>query len=66
MEDKRICVVCPVCGAVDEYEVIDRWPLNELDETHFIEDYIGLCSNCRTELRWEQIYEVTCIRVYER
>lgn len=58
MEDKRICVVCPVCGAVDEFEVDDMYSLDSFDETHIVEYYVGQCLNCQTELRWEQVYEL--------
>lgn len=58
MEDKRVCVVCPVCGAVDEYEIDEMYGLEPLDETHAIDTYVGECSNCQTELMWEQVYEL--------
>lgn len=58
MEDKRVCVVCPVCGAVDEYGVDDVYAVDSFDETHIIEYYAGLCSNCDSEIQWEQVYEL--------
>lgn len=62
MEDKRICVVCPVCGAVDEFEVDDVWALDSFDETHLVEYCVGRCLNCETVLQWEQVYELTRIQ----
>lgn len=57
MEDKKVCVVCPVCGAVDEYE-FDEIYIVPADTTHIIEYCTGSCSNCNTKLQWEQVYEL--------
>lgn len=57
MEDKRVCVVCPVCGAVDEFEIDEMYTVLD-DETHIVEYCAGSCSNCETDLQWEQVYEL--------
>lgn len=57
MKDKRICVVCPVCGAVDEFKIYERYTVIA-DKTHLIQYCVGLCPNCETKLHWEQVYEL--------
>lgn len=57
MEDKRICVVCPVCGAVNEVETYERYTIIP-DDTYLTQYCAGACSNCETELHWEEVYEL--------
>lgn len=57
MEDKRVCVVCPVCGADGEYEIDERYTVFD-DEAHIVEYCAGACPNCDTELHWKQVYEL--------
>lgn len=62
MKDKKFCVVCPVCGAVDEFDVDDIYVMETFGETYMIERYVGQCLNCETDLQWEQVYELVCVQ----